>query len=141
LYAQCVETSGDVDGPAAPGGSAAYLIVQTSAFVAELAMFATLGVAGWQLGEGALMSVALAALYPALAILSWSVLMAPTSRRRLADPWRLVLQIALFVATGVLSALAGNGLWGTVVAAFGIAAFIAGRFYERAEESVDSESR
>ena len=75
-----------------------------------------------------------------LAILVWSVLMAPTSRRRLADPGRLTLQIVLFVATGVVSALAGHGLWGIVIAAFGIAAFIAGRFFDDAVDPVERPS-
>lgn len=118
------------------GASVAYGMVHTLAFLCELAMLGTLGVSGWDIGGGALMSIAQATLYPAVAILIWSVLMAPTSRRRLADPWRLIAQIALFLATGAVAALAGHLLWGVVVAAVSIATFVAVRLFDSARASV-----
>lgn len=126
----------------APGGSGdravprrdsvAYLLVQTLAFLSELAMLGTLGVAGWHFGAGGLMSVAMAVLYPALVVLIWSVWLAPRGARRLPDPWRLILQIVLFLVTGVVSALAGRVVLGVIVAAVGIAAFVAARLFDDA---------
>jgi hypothetical protein len=108
-------------------GSARYVFVATVAFLSELAMLVTLGVAGWHVGGGGLISVAMTALGPALAVLIWSVWVAPTAARRLADPARLILQVLLFVATGVLAALAGRPVLGAVVAVVGVAAFAAAR--------------
>lgn len=116
------------DDPAArTRGSARYVLVATAAFLSELALLVTLGVAGWHVGAGGLISVAMAALGPALAVLIWSIWVAPTAARRLADPARLILQIVLFVATGVLAALADHPVLGAVVAVAGVAAFAAAR--------------
>jgi hypothetical protein len=116
-------------------GSAPYFLVSLVAFLSELAMLATLGVVGWHAGGGGLLSVALTALGPALAVVVWSLWVAPTARRRLADPWRLILQIALFLATGWLAVLAGRTVLGVVVAAVGVVAFVSARTVDGAHEA------
>jgi hypothetical protein len=108
-----------------------YLIAETVAFLAELMLLATLGVVGWRLGTGGLSSIALAALYPALAALIWAVWIAPRAAHRLADPWRLGAQIALFLVAGVLAVITDLTVWGVVVAAVGIAAFVATHVFAR----------
>jgi|GEM_PF-3478969 len=105
-------------------GSLGYLVAETVAFLSELTLLAVLGVTGWRLGGGALMSVALAALYPALAALIWSVWLAPRATHQLAQPWRLVLQVGLFVAAGVGCALSGLVVLGVALAGIGSAAFV-----------------
>jgi uncharacterized protein DUF2568 len=122
------------DAAARRPGSARYLLVSTVAFLSELALLVTLGIAGWHAGGGGLLSVAMTALGPALAVLIWSVWVAPTAARRLADPGRLILQIVLFVVTGVLVALAGRPVLGAVVAVVGVAAFAAARTVEEAHD-------
>jgi len=116
------------DGETAPRrGSVGYPVVDMVAFLSELAMFATLGVAGWRLGGGGLISISLAVLYPALAVLIWSVWLAPRAAHRLGDPGRLIVQIVVFLATGVASAIAGRLVWGILLATVGVAAFVAAR--------------
>jgi hypothetical protein len=130
-----VEHSGVSDDAAARRrGSARYALVATVAFLSELAMLATLGIAGWHFGGGGLISVAMAAFDPAVAVLIWLVWVAPTAARRLADPGRLILQIILFVVTGVLVALAGRPVLGGVVAVVGVAAFCAARVVDDARD-------
>jgi hypothetical protein len=117
----------DSDGVAArPVG---YLIAETVAFLSELMLLGTLGVVGWRLGTGGLSSIALAALCPALGTLIWAVWIAPKASRRLEDPLRLIAQITLFLVTGVLAAITGLVVWGIVLAAVGIAAFVASRVF------------
>lgn len=93
------------------------------AFGCELAMLVVLGVAGWGLGNGGLMGIAFMIFYPALAILIWSVWMAPRSVRRLADPWRLVAQVALFAGTAALAAAGGHPILGIAFAALATTVF------------------
>ena len=109
------------------GGQAGFVLVEAVAFGCELALLETLGVTGWHFGGGALISIALAALYPALAVLIWSVWLAQTAAHRLGDPARLALQIALFLATAVASGLAGRLLWGVALAAVAVAALVTAR--------------
>jgi hypothetical protein len=98
------------------------------AFACELAMIAVLGIAGWGLGSGGLLSIALMIFYPALAVLIWAAWVAPKAGRRLGDPWRLSIQLALFAATAALSAAAGHVLLGVVFGALAWVSFIAARF-------------
>jgi hypothetical protein len=97
-----------------------YVLVAAAAFLSELALLAVLGVAGWHFGGGGLLSLALAVLAPALAVLLWSVWVAPTAAHRLGDPPRLILQIALFVVAAALAGIAGHTVWGVVVAGAGV---------------------
>jgi hypothetical protein len=104
-----------------------YLIAETVAFLSELMLLGTLGVVGWRIGTGGLISIALAALFPAIATLMWALWVAPRAAHRLKDPWRLIAQITMFLGAGVLAAVAGVVVWGVVLAAVGIAAFVATR--------------
>lgn len=109
-----------------------YFIAETVAFLSELMLLGTLGVVGWRLGTGGLISIALAALYPALGALIWALWIAPRATRRLKDPWRLIAQIVLFLVAGVLAAITGPVIWGVVLAAVGIGAFVAARVFAEA---------
>jgi Protein of unknown function (DUF2568) len=105
-----------------------YLVAETVAFLSELMLLGTLGVVGWRIGTGGLISIALAALFPALGALIWALWVAPRAAHRLTDPWRLITQIVLFLGAGVLAATTALVAWGVVLAAVGIAAFVTTRF-------------
>ncbi len=131
-----MEQQGLSDERARPGpGSALYVLVATAAFLSELALLAVLGVAGWHFGGGGLLSLALAVLAPALAVLLWSIWVAPSAAHRLGDPPRLILQIALFVAAAVLAGRAGHPVLGIVVAAVGVVVFSASRLVDGGRDS------
>lgn len=104
------------------------VVLEALAFCCELAMLVVLGIAGWGLGSGGLMGIAFTVFYPALGILIWSIWMAPRSNRRLGDPWRLVAQLLLFAATGLLAAAGGHPVLGIVFAVVAAVVFIAARF-------------
>lgn len=105
------------------------------AFLCELALLALLAVVGWRLGAGAdisaplrmTLSVVLAVVLPGLVVVVWGRWLAPRSAHRLSQPWRLDVQVALFVAAGL--AIAGVGLvwWGVGLALVGTTAFALAR--------------
>jgi hypothetical protein len=106
-------------------------LVDALAFLCEIALVVLLAVAGWRLGASAglaeplpvLLGVVLALALPAAAVAVWGRWLAPRAAHRLPQPWRLDVQIALFVAAGL--AVAGVGLvwWGVGLALVGTTAF------------------
>lgn len=119
--------SGDGEMNDVPPSGGARLGIELLCLLCELAMLALLVISGWSLGNGGLFGIALAVFYPALAVLIWSVWLAPKSRDRLRDPWRFVVQALLFAATGAATALSGRIVLGAVFAVVAIAAFAAAR--------------
>jgi hypothetical protein len=77
------------------GPVAALLVVR---FAAELALLVALAWAGWYLGGPVVLSVLLAIALPTAAALVWGRWVAPKAARRLADPARLGVEAALFLA-------------------------------------------
>jgi hypothetical protein len=75
-------------------------------------MLVLLVVSGLRTGSVLAVHVTLAILFPAVAVTCWGIRAAPTARRRLDDPGRLIAQIILFVITGVLAAAAHLVAWG-----------------------------
>jgi hypothetical protein len=63
-------------------------------------------VAGWDTSWWAAFALALAFTMPAA--LAWGIWIAPKAPRRLADPARLLFELALFAAAAVALAYAGN---------------------------------
>jgi len=102
-------------------------LVDAVAFACEIALLVTLAVAGTGLGHSRVLHVVWAILFPVLAAGLWGVWMAPTSARRLDDPARFVAQCVVFLAAGLLAALAGRPLWGAVFAVVSVAVFAATR--------------
>jgi hypothetical protein len=90
-------------------------------FLLELALLGALAAWGFRAAEGTVASLALGLGAPLAAAVLWGAFVAPKAPRRLDDPWRLVLEVALF-GTGV-AALAAAGApplgaaFGLVVAA------------------------
>jgi hypothetical protein len=72
-------------------------------FLAELGLLVGLSWGGWALGGGAPLSVVLAVLLPLAAGAVWGRWVAPRAGHRLADPARVVVELALFgVAVALL---------------------------------------
>ena len=122
----------DDSGPVAVGSR---IIVDLAAFACELGMLALLAVAGWGLGSGGLMGIALATFYPALVILIWSVWIAPKASHRLGDPWRLIVQAALFGATGVALGAADHLVFAIVFPVMATLTFTATRLIARPSDA------
>jgi hypothetical protein len=95
-----------------------------AAFGVEMAMIVTLALGGSRLGSTRLVHITLAVVLPALAAVIWAVWMAPSSRRRLRDPERLVGQIALILATYILAAKTHLVVWGIVFGVVSIMVFV-----------------
>lgn len=92
------------------------------ALASEVAMVALLVAAGHGLAggwKGWVFGILLAG----VALMIWSQWMAPMSMRRLDDPARLVIQIALFLATAMYAAAGGLLWWGLAFAVVSITVF------------------
>jgi hypothetical protein len=98
-------------------------VIAACSFGAEIAMLALLLVSGLRIGSVLALHVTLAILFPVLASACWGIWAAPTSRRRLDDPPRLIAQVILFVITGVLAAVAHLLAWGLVFTVAAVAVF------------------
>jgi hypothetical protein len=81
-------------------------------FLLELVMVGALAWAGAALVSGTWQSIAAAVLAPVVVVGIWGLLVAPGSGRRLRDPARLAVELALFAATAVALAAAGQPAWG-----------------------------
>jgi hypothetical protein len=82
-------------------------------FALELCLLVALAVGGWELGGGGLLGAVVAVVAALAAAGVWGMWVGPRSARRLADPWRLVLEIGLFALGGLclwLGGSAGAGL-------------------------------
>ena len=99
-------------------------------------MLAVLVVGGWALGNGGLLSIALAMFCPSFAVFIWSLWIAPASVHRLADPSRLIAQVLLFAAAGTVAGLGGHLLLGIAFAVVASLVFAATRLGagERADD-------
>ena len=79
-------------------------------FGLELCAVAAMVVAGLSIGWVA------GIVLPVLLITSWGWLIAPKSTHRLRDPWRLLTEIAIFLAVGSALAISGRLLAGLLLA-------------------------
>jgi len=95
-------------------------VVLTVRFLTELMLLGGLALAGTQLGSGVALAIVDAVLLPVAAAALWGLFLAPRARRRLPEPARFLLELALFGVTGVVLALVGWLITGIVVAVAGI---------------------
>lgn len=92
------------------------------AFACELAMLVLLVAAGHAMVSG-WRGWALGVFLAFIAIGIWSQWMAPTSRCRLSNPQRFIVQVMLFATTALYAAAGGLAWWGIGFAVVAIAAF------------------
>ena len=85
-------------------------------FLLELAMLVALGWIGGEIGSSWPVSVLLAIALPVLAAVVWGMFIAPKAPRRLTDPAKLVVELALFAAAVVGLALVGHPVLAAVLA-------------------------
>lgn len=93
-------------------------------FLLELAIVAGAALAG------ASASWIFAILFPLAVVVIWSVLIAPKSVRRLADPARLLLELAIFGGVGSALIACGALIFGAVLAGAAMAEAVALRWSE-----------
>jgi hypothetical protein len=90
-------------------------------FLFELCLLGALAVGGWALADGGALGGLLAVIAASAGGAAWAVWIAPRSQRRLPDPRRFVLELALFV-------LGAASLWiawtPTVGVVFGVASAV-----------------
>ncbi len=111
--------------PRQDGLRAALLAVR---FATELALLALLVIVGLNSGAGLGVRIALAVLAPVAAATIWGVGIGPRARRRWPDPWRLAVEIVLFLAASAGLAAEGSVVAAAVfaVVAIGVAAAVRG---------------
>lgn len=74
-------------------------------FLLELGLLAAL--AAWGFGHGGVLGVVAGIALPVAAAAVWGLLIAPRAPNRLADPWRLLVEVVLFGLAVVALAAAG----------------------------------
>jgi hypothetical protein len=111
-------------------------IADVAAFGVEVAMVVTLAIGGTRVGSNVAIHVTLGILLPTLLVVIWSVWMSPSSAGRLEDPLRLMVQIALILATGALAVTTHMVVWGIVFTVASVAIFTATRMEGAARGSV-----
>ncbi|MEO8684533.1 MAG: YrdB family protein [Devosia sp.] len=84
------------------------------AFAVELAMLAGLGIWAFGLSQETWVRWGLVVPVIGVAVALWAVLAAPAAATRLPEPGLTLLKIALFGATTVALAQAGQGFWALV---------------------------
>jgi hypothetical protein len=105
--------------------------VLTIRFLTEVALLAGLAIAGARLGDGIVFKIVDAVLLPLAAAAVWGMFIAPRARRRLAEPARLVVEVALFAGTGLVLLLSGLPVTGIVIAVAGIGFAILTRIFAK----------
>lgn len=105
------------------------------AFLAEIAMLAGLGWAGWSIGPNLPSSIGMMMLLPVSAAIGWGAWCAPKARWRLRTPARWALKVTMFAATFLLLLVSapapGAALYGTVMCLFFVVSLPADRWLLR----------
>jgi Protein of unknown function (DUF2568) len=114
--------------PSAGGPSLLVTLVLGVRFLTELALIAAAAWAGAARTRSIPLAVALGVVAAVVVAAIWSSWIAPASRRRLADPSRLVLELLLFAAAAAGLVVAGRPVVAAVVGVLGGAAAVAVRF-------------
>jgi hypothetical protein len=110
----------DRSGPDLAGAGFWGASLLTLRFLTELATLAALAVAGARADTALAGRIVLAVLGPVLVAVIWGLAIGPRAARRPADPWRLMIEIVIFVASAVALGLVGYGVVAVVYAAIAI---------------------
>jgi hypothetical protein len=111
--------------------SRAQTLVLALRLVTELALVAGAAWAASTRPRNVLVAVALGVVAALAVAAVWSLAIAPASRRRLADPLRLAVEIALFVAVAIGLAAVGHLPAAAVLALLGVGTAVGVRFVDR----------
>src|SRR5262245_19782947 len=65
-------------------------------FLLELCVLAAVGYWGFQTGQGLILKLILGLGAPLLVAVFWGIFLAPASSRRVAEPWRFLLEVVVF---------------------------------------------
>jgi hypothetical protein len=65
-------------------------------FLLELCLLVAVGYWGFHTGRGAIAKIVLGIGVPLLVAVVWGAFLAPRAARRLHEPWRVLLEVALF---------------------------------------------
>ena len=90
-------------------------------FLLELALLAAVSYSAGTVGSAVWLQIVLAIAAPCAVAAVWGAWVAPRAARRLADPARLAVEVALFVAGGSALAVAGEVALGVALAVLGVA--------------------
>ena len=104
----CSVANPDDNASAARASAAGPGLFPSFFFLVELAALAALAWAGASASAGLAVRIVLAIAAPVIMAVIWGLFMAPTSKRRLRDPARLVAQIVAFLVAAVALAVAGH---------------------------------
>ncbi|MBV8984833.1 MAG: DUF2568 domain-containing protein [Acidimicrobiia bacterium] len=97
---------------------------------------AALGYWGWHTGDG-LGRLALAAAAPVALARVWATWVAPRSQRRMEDPARFAVEVAIWCGAGVALIAGGQIILGVALGVVGITDALALRLYEIADSVID----
>ena len=89
-------------------------------FALEVGALAALAYAGWRVPRRRGVQIGLTVGAPVLAAVIWSVLVAPGSESRLADPWRLIPEFLVFGSAAAGLALAQHPRLGAAFAVLAV---------------------
>jgi uncharacterized protein DUF2568 len=104
-------------------------------FLCELGLLAGAAYAGAQLGEGAVAWV-FAVGAPVLVAIVWATFVSPKARRPVSTPIRLMIEIDLYVATGIALWFADAVVVGILLAVAGIGTSVGNALTEGAGDGV-----
>ena len=90
-------------------------------FMLEISALIALGYWGSQLGDSTTTRAAMAILAPLVAAVAWGLWVAPKAGHRVADPARVVIEVAVFGGAAIGLALAGRRNLGLILAAVALA--------------------
>jgi hypothetical protein len=89
-------------------------------FALELCALAALAYWGWHVSDVLVVRLLTALAAAAVGALVWGIWVAPKSKRRLPDPWRLIPEALVFGSAALAMVAVGNPLLGAALAALAI---------------------
>jgi hypothetical protein len=102
-------------------------LLLTVRFLSELALLGGVAWLGALIGRGGWLSVLLAVVGGLAVAALWGLLMAPRAARRLSDPARLLVELVLFVGTGISLAQFGYSTPGVIAMGIAVVAAVLAR--------------
>jgi hypothetical protein len=115
--------------------AAANLILR---FFVELAAYAALGYWGASVRGSTVVRTSLTVVAPLIAIVVWSLFLAPKARWRLSDPMAVVLELTIFVSAAIAFASSGPSALAAVFGSVAVVNTVLVRVFARRHPSVEN---